>query len=73
MPTAEAVKAAALQLSESERAQLAAELLDSLPSPLLRTEQEIDELLAGRIEKIDSGRAVLIPSSEAWRRIEAEE
>ena len=69
----ETVRDAALRLPDKDRARLAADLLDSLSSPTFRSEQEMNEVLARRIAEIDAGRAVLIPSEEAWRLIEADE
>jgi hypothetical protein len=71
--TAAAVIEAALQLSEADRAKVAAELLESLPAPPELTPEELNAVLAERIAAIDSGRATLISSEEAWRIIEADE
>lgn len=75
MPTisVDVIRSAALQLSEQERTQLAAELLESLPPPAEMSDREFDELLARRLADIAAGRAVLIPSEEAWKMIEADE
>jgi hypothetical protein len=71
--TTAAVIEAALQLSETDRAKVAAELLESLPAPPELTPEELNAILAERIAAIDSGRATLISSEEAWRIIEADE
>lgn len=62
--TTDAVIQAALQLSEADRAKVAAELLESLPMPPIYTDEPIDELLARRIAEIDSGRVTMIPWEE---------
>lgn len=72
-PTSATVLEAALQLSVADRAEVAAQLLESLPDVPVQTPEEMEALLAERIADIDSGRTVLVPSEEAWRLIEAEE
>ncbi len=63
----EAVEAQALNLSVDERAKLADRLITSLFE-----DHEIEEAWAGeverRIEEIESGRAKLVPASEAIAR-----
>lgn len=71
--TCTSVLESAMQLSDTERARVAVELLDSLPGPSLRTSQEINELLARRLADLKSGRIVSISSAEAWQMIEADE
>lgn len=72
-PTSASVFESAMQLSDSERAEIAAQLLDSLASPPIRTPEEIREVLAQRLADLDSGRTVPVSSAEAWRMIEADE
>lgn len=74
MPTlsADTVREAALQLTLQERAQLAADLLDSLPPPQLPTEEEVADILARRIEEIDSGKVTMIPWEEVRQGLHRE-
>lgn len=68
VPTAESVLEAALQLSQAERAKVAADLLESLPSPPIYTDEPIDELLSRRMAEIDSGQVTMIP----WEQVRKE-
>jgi putative addiction module component (TIGR02574 family) len=70
---AEQLLDAALKLSESERADLAARLIQSLDS---ETDSEVDAAWATEIERrcaaLDSGEAVTSDWSEVRQRIERE-
>jgi putative addiction module component (TIGR02574 family) len=72
VPTAESVLEAALQLSQAERAKVAADLLESLPPPPVYTDESIDGLLARRIAEIDSGRVTMIPWEEVRKELRHE-
>jgi putative addiction module component (TIGR02574 family) len=62
----------ALGLPEEERAALASELLDSLDSEVdADAEAAWAAEIRARIDDIESGRAKLVPWSEARRRIHA--
>ena len=62
----------ALGLSEEERAALAAELIDSLDSEVdPDAEAAWATEIRARVSEIESGRARVVPWSEARRRIRA--
>jgi putative addiction module component (TIGR02574 family) len=72
VPTAESVLEAAMQLSQAERAKVAADLLESLPPPPIHIDERIDELLARRIAEIDSGQVTMIPWEEVRKELRRE-
>jgi putative addiction module component (TIGR02574 family) len=60
----------ALTLSEKERAELAASLIDSLDTNVdAGAEGEWNREIARRIEDLDSGKARTVPWDEVQRRI----
>jgi putative addiction module component (TIGR02574 family) len=68
--TLEKVRAAALDLSESERAELARSLVASLDGPAdADVEKAWDEEISRRLSEIDSGTASLIDREEFRRRM----
>lgn len=68
--------AEALELADSDRADLAAELLASLDEPTSDSQQEVDRLWAVEIERrsnrVLSGESRGVPWDEARRRIESD-
>jgi putative addiction module component (TIGR02574 family) len=64
----EDLEAQALQLSEQERAELAARLLASL-SPTPDFDAEWAAVVDRRIEEIEDGRATMVPAEEAIARV----
>jgi len=71
-PTLEKVRSEALNLSESERAELAHNLVASLDGPLeLDVEKAWDAEIMRRLAEIDSGTANLIDREELGRRMRA--
>jgi putative addiction module component (TIGR02574 family) len=70
MDVLDQLRSAALALSDSERATLAAELIDSLdPSFDLDHESVWSEEIARRIAALDSGQAKTIPWDEVRARM----
>lgn len=71
--TTERLLTEALRLSDSERAELAARLIESLES---ETDSDVDAAWAAEIERrceaLDSGTAVTSDWSDVRRRIESE-
>lgn len=63
------VRAVALALDADERAQLAHELLDSLHPPGM-DQEELDAVLAKRLERVAAGTATLHPISSATETLE---
>lgn len=71
-PTLEKVRSEALNLSESERAELAHNLVASLDGPLEPdVERAWDAEILRRLAEIDSGTADLIDREEFGRRMRA--
>ncbi|HWB59988.1 MAG TPA: addiction module protein [Chthoniobacteraceae bacterium] len=69
---AEKICAEALRLSESERAQLAHDLILSLDNGSdADAETAWDAELARRLEEIESGKAVGVPAEEVFAAIKA--
>ncbi len=68
----ERVRAEALNLSESERAELACNLVASLDGPAdTDVETAWDAEISRRLSEIDSGTAILIDREEFRRRMRA--
>ena len=71
-PTLEKVRTEALSLSESERAELAHNLVASLDGPAdADAESAWDAEILRRLAEIDSGAATLIDREEFRRRMQA--
>jgi putative addiction module component (TIGR02574 family) len=71
-PTLEKVRTEALNLPESDRAELAHNLVASLDSPAeLDAEKAWDAEIVRRLDEIDSGTATLIDRQEFSRRMRA--
>ena len=71
-PTLERVRSEALSLSESERAELAHNLVASLDGPAdVDAESAWDAEILRRLAEIDSGTAELIDREELRRRMRA--
>ena len=71
-PTLEKVRSEALNLSESERAELAHNLVASLDGPSeSNAEKAWDSEILRRLAEIDSGTANLIDREELGRRMRA--
>lgn len=71
-PTLEKVRSDALHLSESERAELAYDLMTSLDGPAdPDAEKAWDTEILRRLAEIDSGTANLIDREELRRRMRA--
>ena len=71
-PTLEAVRSDALNLPESERAELAHDLMASLDGPAEpNAENAWDVEILRRLAEIDSGTAELIDREEFRRRLRA--
>ena len=71
-PTLEKVRSEALSLSESERAELAHNLVASLDGPAeAGVEQAWDTEILRRLAEIDAGTADLIDREELRRRMHA--
>ena len=71
-PMLEKVRSEALNLSESERAELAHNLMASLDGPSdPDVEKAWDAEILRRLAEIDSGTAILIDREEFGRRIRA--
>ena len=65
------IKNAVAALADRDRAELAAWLLDSLPSPAFgdETDDGVQEA-ARRREELDSGRVELLPAEEFWADVD---
>ena len=64
------LRSVALELSESDRAKLAYDLLSSLDGPPDKdADQAWDREISSRLDEIDSGKATMIKADEAIQRI----
>lgn len=71
-PALEKIRSAALDLPESERAELAYELVTSLDGPAdADVKKEWDTEITRRLAEIDAGTAKLIDREEFRRRLRA--